>query len=117
MLGVPSNAILEESLSRNIHEGGVNVKRVLLDHHIHTVLLVTSAIHMPRAFAVFRHEGIDTIPAPTDFEGSGPPPKGTLGMLEETVLQLLPDAGNLDQTSDVLNEYMGLIAYRVADWI
>lgn len=117
ILGVPSTAILEESLSRNTHEAGVDVKQILLDHNIHKVLLVTSAIHMPRALAVFRHEGIDAIPAPTDFEDSGPPPKGTLGMLAETALQLPPDVDSLGQSSRVVKEYLGLIAYRIAGWI
>src|SRR6185437_2311280 len=67
MLGVPRSAILEESRSRDSYENARNLKDTLAWHKIHGVLLVTSAIHMPRALAVFRHERIVAIPAPTDF--------------------------------------------------
>jgi uncharacterized SAM-binding protein YcdF (DUF218 family) len=37
------------------------------------VALVTSAWHMPRAAALFRHAGISVVPCPADFIGrSGP---------------------------------------------
>jgi uncharacterized SAM-binding protein YcdF (DUF218 family) len=67
MLGVPRSAILEESASRNSHENAAYTSRVLLAHHLHRILLVTSAMAMPRALAPFRHQGIDAIAAPTDF--------------------------------------------------
>ena len=67
LMGVPKAAILEESSARNTHENAVNVRPILLAHQIHRVLLVTSAASMPRAMAVFTREGIDAVPAPTDF--------------------------------------------------
>jgi uncharacterized SAM-binding protein YcdF (DUF218 family) len=116
-LGVPGSAILQESLSRNTHDGGLNVRQVLLDHDIHKVLLITSALHMPRALAVFKHEGIDAIPAPTDFDNSVALPRSTLKILKDTALDLLPNAESLEQSSRALKEYVGLIAYRIAGWI
>jgi uncharacterized SAM-binding protein YcdF (DUF218 family) len=118
MLGVPSSAILEESASRNSHENAAYTSRVLLAHHLHGILLVTSAMTMPRALAAFRHQGIDGIAAPTDFTpGLGEDSKGALSELEEDALELLPSPGSLDESSAVLHEYIGLILCQLAGWI
>jgi uncharacterized SAM-binding protein YcdF (DUF218 family) len=66
--GVPQEAIILETASRNTYENAINSKRLLEAHGLHQVLLVTSALHMPRALALFRALGIDAGPAPTDFE-------------------------------------------------
>ena len=58
MLGVPRSAILEESASRNTHENAAYTRRLLLTHGVRKVLLVTSAIAMPRALAAFRAQSV-----------------------------------------------------------
>ncbi|HTY53618.1 MAG TPA: YdcF family protein, partial [Candidatus Binataceae bacterium] len=66
-IGIPDSAIIQEPDSLNTHQNAVNVKEILNTRRIHRVLLVTSAMHMPRAMLVFKHEGIDALPAPADF--------------------------------------------------
>jgi len=116
--GVPGSAILQESLSHNTHENAAYVKKVLLAHKIGSVLLVTSASVMPRALAVFRHEGIDTIPAPTDFITAEPMGlREPISQMEVTTLRLLPDSDSLDKSSWALRQYAGLVVYRLVGWI
>ncbi len=118
MLGVPSSAILEESASRNTHENGIYTSRLLLAHNLHRVLLVTSAMAMPRALAAFRHQGIDAIAAPTDFTSiSGRDSRDWVSELQAVALSLLPNSDALDESTAALHEYMGLALYRLARWI
>ena len=42
-------ALRREARSRNTRENAVNVKRLLDEENLETVILVTSALHMPRA--------------------------------------------------------------------
>ncbi|HEY9643400.1 MAG TPA: YdcF family protein [Coleofasciculaceae cyanobacterium] len=48
-MGVPATAILQDPTSLNTYENAVNVKKILRSHGIQRVLLVTSALHMPRS--------------------------------------------------------------------
>ncbi len=104
-LGVPASALLLESRSRNTWENALYTKRLMNEHHIARVLLVTSAMHMPRAMAIFRKQGIAIIPAPTDFEAT--PPDGPW------LLRWLPDVDALEGSSRALKEYLGLWVYRM----
>jgi uncharacterized SAM-binding protein YcdF (DUF218 family) len=118
MLGVPRSAILEESASRSTHENATYTKRLLLAHNLRRVLLVTSAMTMPRALAAFRHQGLDAIAAPTDFTpGLGEDSRGGVTELEVDALNLLPNPQTLDESNAALHEYMGLVLYRLAGWI
>jgi uncharacterized SAM-binding protein YcdF (DUF218 family) len=118
MLGVPPSAILEESASRNSHENAVYTGRFLLAQNLHKVLLITSAVTMPRALAAFRHQGIDAIAAPTDFITSlvEDSPGGIPGV-EADILELPPNTRSLDESGAALHEYVGLFVYRLAGWI
>ena len=104
-LGVPASALMLEQRSRNTWENALYTRELLREKHIGQVLLVTSALHMPRALAVFRKLGIDVIPAPTDVEAV--PPRGSW------LLEWLPDTMALDGSSRALKEYLGLWIYRL----
>jgi len=108
--GVPRTAILEETQSRNTYENAVETRRLLAPEGINRVLLVTSAIHMPRAVALFRCAGFEVVPAPADFLVAD----GDLygfgdGSLEGVLLALVPDAESLEYTTRALKEYLGLL--------
>lgn len=117
MLGVPRVAILEEPFSRNTHENAMYVKPILAAHHIHRVLLVTSAAAMPRALATFKRQGIDAVPAPTDFIATDPVHRHLKRNATQAIPQLLPDSSSLAQSTTAIREYMGLAAYWLAGWI
>ncbi len=63
-LGIDEKRILLVEHARDTEEEAAAVKKLAGDT---PVALVTSAWHMPRAMALFRHERIDAVPAPTDY--------------------------------------------------
>jgi uncharacterized SAM-binding protein YcdF (DUF218 family) len=72
---------------------------------LHSVLLVTSAFHMPRAALLFRARGLNVLPFPTD--------QRVLGSLELNLLSLIPGAAHLHGSEQALREYYGLAVYHV----
>src|SRR5260370_27753447 len=67
MMGVPKSSVVQERDSGNTYENALDVNAILKARHFHRILLVTSAMHMPRALALVKHQGIDAIAAPCDF--------------------------------------------------
>lgn len=67
-LGVPESAILLEPNSRNTTQNARFTAEVLADQGVRRILLVTSALHMPRAASLFEAQGFEVIPAATDYE-------------------------------------------------
>jgi len=111
-LGVPNSAIIQESQSFNTRDNAVNTWQILNKRGVNKILLVTSALHMPRSMAIFRKVGFESIAAPTDF----------LSVQNENskgwafVLDLLPNVDALRDTTNAIKEYVGLLVYRLAGW-
>src|SRR5690606_15677939 len=63
--GIPDTAMVLENRSFTTHENALYTSQKLKERHIGQVLLVTSALHMPRAMAVFRKQGIDAVASPS----------------------------------------------------
>lgn len=117
-MGIPASALIQEPSSLNTYENAVNVKKILDERNIRRVLLVTSALHMPRSMLIFKRLGIDAIAAPTDFhitQAQSPEEADTSG--EANLLGLLPDADRLRFTTRALKEYIGLVVYRLRGWL
>jgi uncharacterized SAM-binding protein YcdF (DUF218 family) len=113
LLGVPVSAILQDAASLNTRENAVNVKQIMQNRKITKILLVTSALHMPRSLAIFRRLGIEVIAAPTDFwMVNNTNDKGWAG----TIIDLLPQAEALRKTNLALREYVGLFTYTILGW-
>ena len=72
---------------------------------LHSVLLVTSAFHMPRAALLFRARGLNVLPFPTD--------QRVLGSLNLNLLSLIPGAAHLHGSEQAIREYYGLAVYHV----
>jgi len=107
--GIPASAILTETESTNTYENAVYSKLMLDQHGLKTVLLVTSAMHMPRALATFRSAGIEATPAATDFEAAHGGPPG--------LADWAADPAALAVTTRALKEYVGWLVYRSRGWI
>ena len=117
-MGVPKEAIWLDTSSRNTYENAVNTRRILEDEGIGQVLLVTSALHMPRSVGLFVRQGIDVIPVPTDFKVT----QESWNQLTEVsfpslILNLLPGADNLASVTQSLKEYLGIFVYWLRGWI
>jgi len=115
MLGVPDEAILTETKARNTHEHALNLCQFFTTQNIKHVLLVTSAMHMPRSMAVFRRfcPEIEFVPAPTDFRSVG---RVLVGWYE-AFCAFIPTPRSLLDCSDALHEYLGLAYYRLRGWL
>ena len=98
-LGVPAQTIVLEEASRNTRQNAAFSAALLKARGIKHILLVTSALHMPRAMALFAAQGLQATPAPTDFEAIQSPPPG--------VLAWLPDAQALDGSGRAMKEMVG----------
>lgn len=106
--GVPDDAILVEPASQNTHENAAFSKPLLAARGAHKLLLVTSALHMPRAVAIFRREGLDVTPVPTDYQsGWGEP---------DFAFELVPDAEALARSKAAAREWIGLAVYQILGW-
>ena len=106
-LGVPDHATLIENDSRNTRQNALFVAELAAARGIEHVLLVTSAYHMPRAAATFGRTPLRVIPAV-------PPP---LIRPLPRILQALPSAPALNNSTVALREYLGLVVYRVRGWM
>jgi uncharacterized SAM-binding protein YcdF (DUF218 family) len=116
-LGVPSSAILQDPSSLNTYQNAVNVRQIMKKRDIRRVLLVTSAMHMPRSLQIFKRQGIEAIAAPTDFLVSQQEFEEPNSSPQATVLSLLPDTDRLEKTTLALKEYMGMVIYRLRGWL
>jgi uncharacterized SAM-binding protein YcdF (DUF218 family) len=109
-MGVPATALLDTT-SRNTYENAVNVYQILQTNKITgPLLLVTSAMHMPRAMAIFRKLNLDVIAAPTDFRTTFVPDRQGFG---GWLISLWPDSDLLHLTTLAVKEYIGLLIYRL----
>jgi len=106
--GVPESAILVETRSKDTEENARFSRELLAPKGIHRVLLVTSASHMPRAFASFRKLGLDVLPCPTDYLTGWP--------TGDLPFQFLPEPDALNDSARALREYIGLLVYRLRGW-
>lgn len=111
--GVPESAIVQETKSLNTYENAVYVRTILVARGIHRILLVTSAIHMPRALLVFEHQGIEVLPAPADFIATAQDIEESRDGIKAIAINLVPDAVSMEWSSQAIKEYLGLAVYRL----
>ncbi|MDR9402845.1 MAG: YdcF family protein [Halothece sp. Uz-M2-17] len=116
-IGVPASAIIEETQALNTYQNALYTKEILEQRGIKKSLLVTSASHMPRSLRVFQKQNINVIPAPTDFLVTEVDWEQLQRTPQATLLNLLPSAENLQQTTQALKEYLGMFVYWLKGWI
>lgn len=108
VMGVPARDILLENDSRNTHDNAVHTAQILRAEGMQRVLLVTSAYHMRRSLALFAAQGVDVIPAPTDYQRLVTP---------HLLPEWLPAVSNLYQSTEALHEIVGYWVYRWQGWL
>jgi uncharacterized SAM-binding protein YcdF (DUF218 family) len=118
LMGVPADALWLETRSRNTYENAVECKAILAEKGLQRAILVTSAVHMPRAVAIFRHQGLEVIPAPVDYTVTQAEwNQFKEASLSSHLLFLLPSSESLEITSRVLKEYVGILVYKLRGWL
>lgn len=117
-MGVPESAILQDPTSLNTYQNAVNVRHILQEKKLTgKVLLVTSALHMPRSLRVFQRQGIEAIAAPTDFWVSQQDVNPSKTTIQASILGLIPDTQSLQKFTQALKEYIGIVVYRLRGWL
>lgn len=93
--------VYTEPHSRDTRENALFTALYLKELGIKKVILVTSAYHLPRATMLFRREGLDVLPYPTDFKREaryGP-------------RSFLPRHEVLSESAKGIKEYLGIALY------
>jgi uncharacterized SAM-binding protein YcdF (DUF218 family) len=116
-LGVPASAILLEPDSLNTFENAANTRALLANQGITRILLVTSAMHMPRSLAIFKKQGFEVTPAPTDFHVVNDPLNPNLNTWQGRALSFMPQTENLHYLTRAIKEYLGLLIYWLRGWL
>lgn len=103
--GIPPGQIAVEATSRNTRENAIQSARMAAARGWRTLLLVTSAAHVPRALGCFRAVGLEPDVLPVDHRaGDG---RGR---------SWLPHALALARSTTALREVGGRIAFRAAGY-
>lgn len=66
---------------------------------------------------IFQRQGMNVIPTPTDFLVSQSELQELTNTPKAAILNLLPDADNLDQFTSALKEYIGTFIYSLRGWL
>jgi uncharacterized SAM-binding protein YcdF (DUF218 family) len=103
MLGVRPDDMVLERQSKDTGQQSTFIQRIIQNDRC---VLVTSAIHMPRAMLVFEQKGLRPIPAPTEF--------GDWMRKETNPYRFFPKAGELRKVEAAFHEFLGLLWARVA---
>lgn len=115
LMGVPKEALILEDRSQNTLQNAQFAKRLLEEMGIKRILLVTSAMHMPRSVRVFERQGLEVVPVPTDYTVTQIGWQTiTAPTLVNLVLNLIPSADNLSLTTRALKEIIGTTVY---EWV
>ena len=102
-MGLGKDRVLYERNSRNTVENAEFSRALAGDLLEQRWLLVTSALHMPRAVGVFRKAGWDVLPYPVDYHTDG-------NNSFEPSFYPLNGIASLSQGG---REWIGLVAYRI----
>lgn len=110
LMGVPTEDILVENVSRNTHESAVEVSKMLQSKtRPSDCLLITSASHMRRSVACFNKAGWPCTPFSTDFHGHTR--KFTFDVL------VIPKLEAIIWWQTMLKEWTGYVSYWMVGYI
>ena len=110
--GVPASSLVVESASRNTRENATLTLPLVEAKGYKTLVLITSAVHMKRAQAIFRKAGYASggrtlVAWPVDTQRNA----------VEFPFNAVPDADSLATTQTVLREALGYWVYSVVGYL
>ena len=101
--GIPESAILIEAQSRTTQQNKENLSVLLERYKVRSALLVTSAIHMPRAALIFSDLNIQLVPASADVL--------IRDVRRPAWSNFIPSAQAMSLSSRAIHEYYGIIFF------
>jgi uncharacterized SAM-binding protein YcdF (DUF218 family) len=107
-LGVPNQAMILERVSHTTSDNAAHVSR-LVRPSAH-IILVTSALHMPRAVRTFQRHNLHITPYPCGYLTSL---KLFAWPAHLGISELIPKIENLHRSTKALHEMVGLIIYQL----
>ena len=108
---IPASDILIENKSRNTHENAKETVKFLKEGELisNSFILITSAIHMHRAEACFKKEGLDCATFSTDHYYD---PSSSL-----SINSFVPSAEAFIMWKRMIKEWIGTIMYRLCGYL
>lgn len=100
-------AVTNLGLCSNTRDEAITFNRLQEAYHWHNILLVTSALHMPRSVAVFKKQGITVTPVACDFRAYG---------TTRLPFSIFPQQDRFALLKAYLHEKIGMAYYRVRGW-
>ncbi len=109
-IGIPERDLIIESESKNTRENAINTAKILTKKYTNgNYILVTSALHMPRAKRCFKKVGLSVTPFSVDQQAG--PRKYLFDHL------FFPDIDSIRRWETLIKEWTGFIAYKMAGYI
>jgi len=106
-LGVPDHAIVTEEGARTTYENATGTKRLLGPA---SILLVSSASHLPRATALFAKQGFRVTSVPCAYTSRNKPEDS---WNELDLFDFLPNDRALQNSQDAIAEIVGFAVYWI----
>ena len=97
-------------LCGNTHDEAVRFRQLQAEQGWHKVILVTSALHLPRSEATFRRAGVEVVPFAADFQVAGVP-------RNPQDFSVFPRQHRFELLSLYFHEWIGWQVYRWRGWI
>jgi uncharacterized SAM-binding protein YcdF (DUF218 family) len=107
-LGVPESATMIDTEARNTYENATGTKRLLGPA---SILLVSSASHLPRAVPVFTKQGFRVTPAPCGYVSQNLPRES---WDDSDPFDFMPSDSALQHTREAIAEVAGIVIYWLA---
>ena len=107
--GLVGGAVTNLGICINTHDEAVAFRKLARSQGWSKVLLVTSALHLRRAVALFKQQGIEVTPVAADFQVLGVPP--------DSRFNPFPREHRLFLLSLYLHEKIGWWVYRARGWV
>ena len=118
LMGISQSKLILQDRSQNTYEDALYSCQLIKEAGYEQVVLVTSAMHMPRSLKLFEKQGCLVIPAPTDYTITDITWEKTIHPnFEEFIINLVPSYTNLSLTTKSIKEYLGMFTYHLKGWL
>lgn len=105
-LGADKADIIIEHQSRTTYENALYTRKILDSLHLaKPLVLITSALHMPRAMQTFQNAGIEVIPYPANYV--------VLNKKFAWTAYIIPDLPTIISWNMLMKEMVGTLAYTI----